>query len=318
MTKIVADPIYRKHLTGPFHPESVDRYDAIYESLKSLPVEFINPRMADIDDILLCHTQKYINSVKKDIFEAKSLGIVDGSYTLSTGDTQICPDSYIAAIAAAGGVLEAIDIVFEKKDKNAFCLIRPPGHHACSNQGMGFCIFNNIAIGARYAQKKYGIKKVLIVDWDVHHGNGTQEIFDSDPSVFYFSTHEWPLYPGTGSVNDVGKGKAAGTKLNCPIQAGENSRKEIIEAFEKKLIPAMDTFNPELVLISCGFDAHHLDPLGGLNLTDDDYATLTDIVLTIAKKYAKGRLVSVLEGGYDLRALASAARAHVERLKFVN
>ncbi|MFQ5729474.1 MAG: histone deacetylase [Waddliaceae bacterium] len=308
---LVQDPFYKRHLTGRGHPECPERYDAISAALQSLPLQKINPRNADNDSILLCHTRDYLQTVIRDIDACAEAGMTQGNFTLSTGDTQICPDTYRAALLAAGGVMEAVDAVISGVAKSVFCLVRPPGHHACSGPGMGFCVFNNIAIAARYAQKKYGIKKVLLVDWDIHHGNGTQEIFYEDPSVYYFSTHQSPFYPGTGDENETGEGDGKGTTLNCPIAPGLHSRTDIIEAFRKKLLPAMTHFRPKLVMISSGFDGHIDDPLGGFNLTDEDFGVLTDIVREIANTYAKGRIVSVLEGGYDLKAIASAAKSHV-------
>jgi acetoin utilization deacetylase AcuC-like enzyme len=197
--------------------------------------------------------------------------------------------------------------------RNAFAAVRPPGHHATADAGMGFCVFNNVAIGARYAQRRHGLARVLIVDWDVHHGNGTQAIFYDDPSVFYFSIHQRPHYPGTGRANQTGTGAGQGFTLNCPLAAGSGGR-EARAAFLDRLVPAMRDFRPELVLVSAGFDARVGDPLGGLVLTDDDFADLTGIAMDIAAEYAGGRLVAALEGGYNLPGLAAAAGAHVRRL----
>ena len=207
-----------------------------------------------------------------------------------------------------------VEAVFEGKAKRAFSLMRPPGHHAGKSTGMGFCLFNNVALAARFAQSKYHVGKVLIVDWDVHHGNGTQDIFNADPSVFYFSTHQKGIFPGTGSVHDVGIGSAKGTKMNIPIVPGPLSRHEVVEAYRTPLANAMKSFKPELVLISCGFDAHHDDPLGALNLTPSDFTELTRLVCAIADQYAQGHVVSVLEGGYNLQAITSSAVAHVRAL----
>ncbi len=197
--------------------------------------------------------------------------------------------------------------------RNAFCAVRPPGHHANATRGMGFCLFNNIAIAARYAQRKFGIGRALIADWDVHHGNGTQDIFYADPSVFFFSTHQWPLYPGTGRANETGEGAGRGTTMNFPFPAG-SGREEILGAVRNALIPAAREFQPELVLISAGFDSRIGDLLGQFTLTDDDFADLTRAVMEIADAHAGGRIVSVLEGGYNLGGLASAALSHVEAL----
>jgi acetoin utilization deacetylase AcuC-like enzyme len=210
-------------------------------------------------------------------------------------------------------VLNAVDAVASGKAKNAFCVVRPPGHHATPDRGMGFCIFNSAAVAARYAQRKHGIGKVLIADWDVHHGNGTQDIFYSDGSVFFFSTHQHPWYPGTGMADETGEGPGRGATLNCPFPAG-SGRKEILGAFREKLLPAADRFKPDLVMISAGFDSRLGDPLGRFTLGDEDFAELTAIMREIAGKHAGGRLISALEGGYNLAGLASAVLAHVQAL----
>jgi acetoin utilization deacetylase AcuC-like enzyme len=216
-------------------------------------------------------------------------------------------------LRATGTALNAVDAVFNKKAQNAFCIVRPPGHHATPTKGMGFCIFNNIAIAARYAQRKYGVKRVLIADWDVHHGNGTQDIFYTDGTVFFFSTHQYPWYPGTGAAGETGEGAGTGMTMNCPFPAG-SGRREILGAFEQMLAPAAKKVKPELVLISAGFDSRIDDPLGNFLLTDADFADLTRVMLGIANQSAGGRLISVLEGGYNLTGLASAARSHVQAL----
>jgi acetoin utilization deacetylase AcuC-like enzyme len=306
-THLMADERYQLHETGAGHPESPARYAAIYQAFSRLSIPALErnplpPRLAEKEEILLCHTPGYYDLVER---EVKYLSM------LSTGDTVICPASFEIALLAAGGVLKGIDAVMEGRAKNVFCLVRPPGHHACSNRGMGFCIFNNVAIGARYLQKTYGLKRLLIVDWDVHHGNGTQEIFEEDPSLFYFSTHQKGLYPGTGHETERGRGEGRNYTLNCPIAPGHTSRIQVVNAFIEQLLPAMEKFQPNFIFISAGFDAHYLDPLGGFNLTDQDFVTLTQIIKSCAEKYAEERIVSVLEGGYHLQALASAASAHL-------
>jgi acetoin utilization deacetylase AcuC-like enzyme len=239
--------------------------------------------------------------------------VMTGFHELSTGDTIISARSLDAALRATGAALNAVDAVFNKRAQNAFCIARPPGHHATPTKGMGFCIFNNIAIAARYAQRKYGVKRVLIADWDVHHGNGTQDIFYTDGTVFFFSTHQYPWYPGTGAADETGEGAGAGMTMNCPFPAG-SGRREILGAFEQMLAPAAKKVKPELVLISAGFDSRIEDPLGNFLLTDADFADLTRVMLGIANESAGGRLVSVMEGGYNLTGLASAARSHVQAL----
>ena len=196
---------------------------------------------------------------------------------------------------------------------NAFVALRPPGHHALGERAMGFCLINHVAVAARYVQKKYGLKRVLIIDWDVHHGNGTQDIFYTDPTVFYFSTHQWPYYPGTGAADDTGSGDGVGTTLNVPLSAGAGDG-EVVRAFRHKLVPAAETFRPDFVFISAGFDAHEDDPLAHLRLTESGYAELTRIVKDIATRFADGRLVSLLEGGYDLSALSRSVDTHLRTL----
>jgi acetoin utilization deacetylase AcuC-like enzyme len=239
--------------------------------------------------------------------------VTTGFHELSTGDTIISPRSLDASTRATGGALNAVDAVMGGQANNAFCIPRPPGHHATPVRGMGFCLFNTVAIAARYAQQKYGVERVLIADWDVHHGNGTQDIFYSDGTVFFFSTHQYPWYPGTGAASESGEGPGQGTTLNCPFPAG-SGRKEILGAFHEKLLPAAESFKPGLVLLSAGFDSRIGDPLGNFTLTDTDFADLTMLLREIADKHAEGRLVSVLEGGYSLGGLAAGVRAHVAAL----
>jgi acetoin utilization deacetylase AcuC-like enzyme len=308
-TALLIDPVFKLHDTGPGHPERPERYDALTRAFdRAGLIESLLPvavRPATEDEIALCHTRPYIDTVKRDI--------AAGARELSTGDTTISPKSWEVALDAAGGVMNAIDTVFAKKAANAFCAVRPPGHHARPNQGMGFCIFNNVATAARYAQRMHGVDRVLIADWDVHHGNGTQDTFYSDGSVFFFSTHQSPWYPGTGDPNETGEGRGRGCTLNCPFSAGAG-REEILGVFQERLLHAADQFKPDLVLISAGFDSRFGDPLGRFTLSDRDFADLTQVMLEIADKHAGGRLVSVLEGGYDLAGLASAATAHVQAL----
>lgn len=300
----VIDPAYTRHQTGPWHPEQPARVLAIMSALAGAGIthssNILSPRLAQKTEILLAHSPSYFDLVQHEVEALKGSSRLS---ELSTGDAAISSHSFEVARLAAGGVLAAVDQIMLAEGSNAFCIVRPPGHHACFARGMGFCLFNNAAIAARYAQKIYGITKVLIADWDVHHGNGTQDIFYQDPSVFYFSTHEMGLYPFTGHAEETGEGLGAGTTMNCPIAPTQTSRLDVIQAFEKQLVKAMEQFQPELVLISAGFDGHEHDPLGHFNLCDEDFFTLTRIVKQIAAKYAKGRLVSILEGGYHLQAL---------------
>ena len=308
-TALIADPRCRNHLAGRDHPERPERFDAVMEGLRRaglldrlIPV---SARSATIDELLSVHKREYLLTAQHDVSA--------GYHSLTTGDTDITPQSWEVALLAAGGVLSAVDAVMTGKARNAFCAMRPPGHHATPTRGMGFCIVNNIAIGARYAQKKHGTERVLIVDWDVHHGNGTQDTFYSDPTVLFLSTHQWPLYPGTGRADETGAGPAKGLTMNFPFPAG-SGRKEILGAIENSLVPAAKRFRPDLVMISSGFDSRIDDLLGRFTLTDKDFADLTRAVIGIAAEHAGGRIVSVLEGGYNLSGLASAAAAHVEAL----
>jgi acetoin utilization deacetylase AcuC-like enzyme len=246
-----------------------------------------------------------LNLVKRDI--------TAGMYELTTGDTTICPETLKIARLSAGGVLTAVDAVMTGEAHNVFCALRPPGHHACPNRGMGFCVFSNVAVGARYAQRKHGVGKVLIADWDVHHGNGTQDVFYEDDSVFYFSTHQSPWYPGTGAKDETGKGKGLGTTLNQPFGSGAG-RQEIVGAFTEKLLVAAARFKPEFIFISAGFDSRLGDPLGEFRLNDEDFAELTRIMMQLANEHANGKLVSALEGGYSLDGLSKAVAAHVGTL----
>jgi acetoin utilization deacetylase AcuC-like enzyme len=308
-TVILQDDLFKQHDTGPGHPESAARIDAVLDHLREADVfprlELVKPRAATDVDLHRCHADRYVEMAKRDI--------LSGAPNLSTGDTAVCRDSLEAALHAAGGACLAVDLVMEAKAKNAFCVVRPPGHHATPAQGMGFCVFNNIAIAARYAQAEHKVGKVLIADWDVHHGNGTQDIFYEDDSVFFFSTHQSPCYPGTGKVHETGSARGKGTTLNRPFPPN-SGHDEIVGAFKDDLVAAAQRFKPDLVMISAGFDSRLGDPLGDFRLTDEDFVELTAIVLSIARDHSEGRLISVLEGGYNLSGLAHAAVAHVQRL----
>lgn len=308
-TKLLLDPGYKRHLTGEGHPERPARIDAVSEALEqaglTAKLGAVQKRAATEDEIRLCHTPEYIELVKREIKSGASM--------LSTGDTVVSSSSLEVALEAAGGVLNAVDAVVEGRAKNAFCAVRPPGHHASPGRGMGFCVFNNIALAARYAQRRHGLERVLIADWDVHHGNGTQDTFYDDGSVFFFSTHQSPWYPGTGKTWETGEGKGEGTTMNAPFPAG-SGRREILGVFRDKLVPAAKSFRPDLVMISAGFDSRQGDPLGQFTLNDQDFADLTVVMLEIAAEHAGGRLVSVLEGGYNLAGLGAAAASHVRAL----
>jgi acetoin utilization deacetylase AcuC-like enzyme len=309
VAQVFYDPVTLRHEPGGDHPESPTRLEVAMDSVRALERKarliVVAPRAATEAEILRVHTAQYLKLVRDEI--------ETGRQTLSTGDTTISSGSLRAALAAAGTVVSAVDAVLSGRARHAFCALRPPGHHASQARGMGFCVFNNIAIGARHAARAHGVERILIADWDVHHGNGTQEVFWSDGSVLFFDTHQHPWYPGTGSPNETGEGKGRGRIVNRPFPAGAG-RDEILGAFRTVLVPAAERFRPELVMISAGFDSRAGDPLGKFTLTDADFAELTALVVEIAGQYARGRVVSVLEGGYSLDGLARAVGAHVDRL----
>ena len=298
-----------RHQPGSSHPERPTRLEAVMDAVRTLQrqgrLSMETARPAVEDDVLLVHTSQYLRLVRGEV--------AAGRRSLSTGDTEISPGTFDAALAAAGTVVSAVDAVFKGGIRHAFCAVRPPGHHASQERGMGFCVFNNIAIGARYAARRYGVARILIADWDVHHGNGTQQVFWSDGSVLFFDTHQHPWYPGTGAPDETGEGKGRGLIVNQPFPAG-SGRKDILEVFRTKLVPAAERFKPELVMISAGFDSRAQDPLGQFTLTDTDFADLTTLMVDIAGHHAGGRVVSVLEGGYSLDGLTSAVGAHLDRL----
>ena len=304
-TAFLADPIAKEHATVTGHPERPARWDAAIRGLGKTPLTDVQPRIATRDELTLCHTPAYIDTAKRDV--------ESGLSSLSTGDTDICPRSYDVALHAVGTCLNAVDLIAQGRTNNAFCIVRPPGHHATPDRGMGFCLFNNIAIAARYAQMKYDLDRILIADWDVHHGNGTQDIFYDDPSVFFFSTHQSPWYPGTGSAGERGDNGGEGATMNCPFPAG-SGRDEILGAFRTKLLPVMKDYRPDLVMISAGFDSRAGDPLGQFLLTDEDFAELTSLLREVADEHCHGRLISVLEGGYNLDGLTRAVAAHTKAL----
>jgi len=304
------DECFLQHKAGHGHPESPDRLIAIDDAVKRAPwyntLSLLQSRPIDFEILSLAHDPGYIQLVER---ECKS-----GQWMLSTGDTNISPESYEIALHAAGGVLTAVDAVFEKKTGSAFCSVRPPGHHATRKRGMGFCIFNNIAVAARYAQRKFNAERILIVDWDVHHGNGTQDIFYNDDSVLFMSTHQFPWYPGTGRIDETGEGKGLGFTINRPFPAGAGNN-EIITVFKDQFLPAAKNFKPDFTLISAGFDSHCDDYLGGFKIDDNGFRELTKIAREMAEIAGNGKLVSILEGGYNLDGMASAVVAHMDELK---
>lgn len=308
-TGLVYDDVYLSHKTTPGHPERPERLTEIISKLKAdglyAQLTELKPTPAPLEWVRTIHSPDYIQHAER--------SCTDDTGYLDSLDTPISRKSYEAAVMAAGGVLAAVDAVMEKKVANVFCAVRPPGHHAMEDRAMGFCIFNNVAIGTRYVQKKYGLSNVLIVDWDVHHGNGTQAAFYDDPTVLYFSVHQYPFYPGSGSEAERGSGKGVNYNINVPLPAGSGDS-VYLEAFEKKLKPSALAFSPDFVFISAGFDAHESDLLGGMKVTAKGFAQLTEIVKGIAQKCCEGRLVSVLEGGYHLGGLATSTEAHIRVL----
>jgi acetoin utilization deacetylase AcuC-like enzyme len=308
-TGLVYHPAYLAHDMGAGHPESPGRLHAIMQRLEQSEIAArlirIEPRQAEEEWITQVHTPQYVASLNR---QAPTSGRVS-----LDPDTSMSPGTLQAAYLAAGGALAAVDAIMSQQVAHAFCAVRPPGHHAEAGRAMGFCFFNNVAIAARYIQKRYGLTRVLIVDWDVHHGNGTQHSFADDPSILFFSTHQYPHYPGTGRGTERGKGTGEGFTINVPMEAGEGDD-DYHAVFQKVLVPAADDFKPEFVIISAGFDAHKDDPLASMGLTEAGYADLTNIVAGIAKRHAKGRILSSLEGGYNLTALGASVHAHIDAL----
>lgn len=290
------DELFVKHDNGMDHPESPDRVYAINDMLHQTKIidKLIlqKPRDADEDDIARVHKSEYIEKIKSTRGRDK---------VFLDQDTSANPFSYAAAIRASGSVLENIDSIINKKIDRGFSIVRPPGHHAESDRAMGFCLFNHVAVGAAYLQAK-GFNNILIVDFDIHHGNGTQHIFENNNNILYFSTHQFPFYPGTGSINEIGIDKGKGYTVNLPIPAGFDDN-EHLAIYNELLVPVADQFKPEFILISAGFDSHKKDPLGGMNLSSECFAKLARLHLDIAEKYSSGNILFVLEGGYDLNAL---------------
>ena len=303
-TCIITTDTYQNHDTGIGHPERIDRVTVVNEGLKRIQSKdliWLKPKVFDVKYLSLAHSEEYLHTLEKS-FPSEGNLFLDG-------DTLVGPGSKQAALDAVASVITAIDGVINKDFINAFCSIRPPGHHAESRKAMGFCIYNNVAIGAHYLLDKYKLKKVAIIDFDVHHGNGTQEIFYDNKQVLYISSHQYPFYPGTGSEKETGN---YNNILNVPLDAG-TSGNIFLNAYEpifKKIIE----FKPEFILLSSGFDAHINDPLAQINLQSKDFAELTNRILKIAKEVCNNKLVSVLEGGYDLQALQESSSLHVQSL----
>ena len=304
-TLLLTHPACLEHLTPAGHPERPDRLRAVERALEAEKFQTLARELAPLaplEVVALCHPMDYITALRD---ASPKEGIVH-----LDGDTAMSPGTFEAALRAVGGGIRAVDEVLAKKAANAFVATRPPGHHAETARPMGFCLFDNAGIAARYAQDRHGIARVAIVDFDVHHGNGSQEIFWSDKTVMYCSTHQMPLFPGTGAVSESGD---YNTIVNAPLRAGDGAEK-FRAAFEDRILPRLVEFQPELIIISAGFDAHYRDPLANLNLVEEDFAWATQKIMDVADRCADGRIVSMLEGGYDLQALGNSASAHVAAL----
>ena len=303
-TGLITSDTYQNHNTGEGHPEKIDRVTAVIENFKKLDNKNLvwkKPSNFEQSILIKTHTKDYIKQVNLS-FPQSGLKFLDG-------DTVVSPGSKDATKDAVGSIISAIDGVEKKEFKNAFCCVRPPGHHAEKEKAMGFCIFNNVAVGANYLIEKYKYKKIAIIDFDVHHGNGTQDIFYNDKNVLYISTHQYPYYPGSGSEKENGK---YNNVLNIPLEAGTTGN-EYLNAYEK-VLDKLKEFKPEFLLFSAGFDAHIDDPLAQLRLSSEDFYKITKRTLEVSKPFCNGNIVSILEGGYDLRALKESTQRHVDAL----
>lgn len=300
-TGIVKDWRYMEHDMGAFHVENPKRIEAIYRMVEkdiSFPYTEIEPRPAKEKEIRMVHASSYVNAIKE---------------TSGKGRMQLDPDtatsarSYEVALLAAGGLLKAIDLVMDGKIQNGFAIVRPPGHHAEASRAMGFCLFNNIAVGAEYLVQNHGIKRILVIDWDLHHGNGTQHSFYSRSDILYFSTHQFPHYPGTGSWDEIGQDKGKGFTVNVPLSGGKTDE-DYLYIFRKILSPIASDFKPEFILVSAGFDIYKADPLGGMLISADGFGAFTSELMSIAHKFSKDRILFTLEGGYDLQGLSEGVK----------
>ena len=293
---------------GSIHPEKKERLSSILSSIKEIKdfsINFKESTLADIEIIQLVHPKNYIESILSKIPKEGLLGLENEPYA----DTLLCPNSKNAILRACGSGISAADSLMKDAQDRIFCAVRPPGHHAETVRANGFCFFNNVAVTTKYLQKKYQVNKIAIIDFDVHHGNGTQEIFYKDKSVAYGSIHEYPLFPGTGSENEIGVGNI----FNAPIKSGTNGE-DFIKIFESKILNPINKFKPEIILISAGFDAHRRDPLANINLESNDFYELTKKIVDLASVHCKGRIISFLEGGYNLIALSESIKEHIKAL----
>jgi acetoin utilization deacetylase AcuC-like enzyme len=307
-TGVVCHDLYKQHLADFPHVESPERLQVIYDMLEAPDMAgrfvTISPRSATHDELAWIHSPSHIERV----------AATDGKTHASLDpDTQTTPHSYQAAILAVGGLFSLVDKIVDGTIKNGFALVRPPGHHAEKDRAMGFCLFNNVALGARYAMKTHGLKKILIVDWDLHHGNATQHSFYEDPDILYFSTHQYPHYPGTGSLQEIGRGNGKGFTVNVPLFPGYGDI-EFFKIFEQVLYPIGRAFKPELIFVSAGFDTYVADPLGGMRVTPEGYAAMTRLIMELARECSSERLAITLEGGYHLTGLRESVKAVLKEL----
>lgn len=308
-TAFLYDDIFLEHETGEGHPERAERLRTMLRRLESggylerlvrVPV-----RAAEDRHLELIHNRDYIERVRR--------GVESGDEYFDSVDNTVCARTYHVALSAVGGCLNMCDEVMSGRATNGFCAVRPPGHHAENRKAGGFCFFNNVAIAARYVQSEYGIARVAIVDWDVHHGNGTQDAFQDDDSVYYISLHQYPYYPGTGAETDIGFGQGMGYTLNIPVKAGSGNS-YYLQAFNERIIPELERFRPQVVLVSAGFDAHRDDPLSSINLTGDMYYRFTKMLKEVARRHSNDRLVAFLEGGYNVEICAEGAEQVIRAL----
>jgi acetoin utilization deacetylase AcuC-like enzyme len=306
-TCLIYDEVFLGHETGS-HPENRERVRYAYEVLSQSPLAAslgrLDPAPASREDLLLVHEQRYLDLLD---------GLPRGEYVALDADTMLGPGSLEAARSAAGAVTAAVGAVTGGECRSAFCMVRPPGHHALPGRAMGFCIFNNVAVGAAHALERAGHERVAIIDFDVHHGNGTQDAFYSDRRVLFVSLHQSPFYPGTGAASETGAGEGIGKTLNIPL-AGGSGEDAYLEAFAGRVAPAVEDHSPSLILVSAGFDAHRADPIGGMRLESSSFGEITRMIVELADRCSDGKLVSVLEGGYNLEALAESISAHVAAL----